>query len=193
MLPGPPRFQVEEYEGRRTLMADGVILSVDPAGGDPPFGYWTAMLPARAPRTALLLGLGAGTLAHLLVRRYPNVLVTGIDNDPELIAFARRHFDLELPNLTVVIADAFGYLGGCRDRFDYVAVDLFRGHEFERRSLSRPFLRQVKAVVGAQGEIALNLFRDGRSGTYVSRVARILRVTRVDRLVHNVVVHCAAD
>jgi spermidine synthase len=187
------RFQVEEYEGRRTLMSDGVILSVDPAAGDPPFGYWTAMLPERAPRTALLLGVGAGTLAHLLVRRFPAVQITGVDNDPELIAFARRHFDLELPNLTVVIEDAFQYVAACRDRFDYVAVDLFCGHEFQRKSLSRPFLRQLKAVATPQGEIAVNLFHDGRSGTYVSRVARILRITRLDRLVHNVVAHCAPD
>ncbi len=187
------RFQVEEYEGRRTLTADGVILSVDPTGGDPPFGYWTAMLPHQTPDTALLLGLGAGTLAHLLTRRFLGIRITGVDNDPELIAFARQHFDLDLPNLSVIIDDAFAFLARCPERFDYIAVDLFCGHEFQRRSLSRPFLRQLKAAAAPGGEIAINLFHDGRSGTYLSRVARILPITRVDRLVFNVVVHCVMD
>ena len=174
-------------------MTDGVILSVALNGGDPPFGYWTAMLPDRVPRTALLLGLGAGTLAHLLVRRFPQVQITGIDNNPELLAFARRHFDLDLPNLTVLIDDAFAYVATCREQFDYVAIDLFRGHEFQRKALSRPFLRQVKALTTPEGEVAVNLFRDGRSRAHVARLARLLHIVKVERLIYNVIVHCEAD
>ena len=188
------RFHLDEYEGFRTLMVDGVILSVDISAGDPPFGYWTAMLPERPPRNALLLGLGGGTLAHLLARRYPHVEITGIDNDPELIAFARQHFALgQLANLTIVIDDAFRYAATCREVFEYVAVDLFRGREFLRSCLSRPFLRHVKRVASPDGEIAKNLFHDGRSNTNLSRVGRILPITRIDRLPQNIVVHCAAD
>jgi len=188
------RFRLDEFEGFPSLVADGVILSVDPAAGDPPFGYWTAMLPDARVHRALILGLGGGTLAHLLARRFPGVRITGIDNDAEVIAFARRHFALgAVANLTVRIADAIGYLAHCREQFDYVAVDLFHGHEFMRASLSRPFLRDVKRVASAHGEVAFNLFHDGRSTTRVSRIHRILPVVRVDRLPQNVVVHCAAQ
>jgi spermidine synthase len=183
---------IEEYEGCRVLIQDGAILSVDVTDGNPPFGYWTAMLPAGTPRNALLLGLGAGTLAHLLTRRLPGIQIVGVDNDPRLIEFARLHFDLSLPNLDVVIGDAFAYTADCREQFDYVAVDLFCGHAFQRGVLSKPFLRHVRAIAGPTGEIVVNLFKDRRSNVYVGRLSRILAIHRVDRLSHNIVVHCRA-
>jgi spermidine synthase len=187
------RLQVEEYEGHRALMADGVILSVAVGEQEPPFGYWSAMLPEGAPRSALLLGLGAGTLAQLLTRRFPDIRIVGVDIDPHVVEFARRHFDLALPNLQVVVADAFAYVAGCLERFDYVAVDLFCGHAFQRAALARPFLRRLKTVAGPTGEIAVNLFRDRRCEVYVNRLARILRIHRVERLSRNVIAHCRAE
>jgi spermidine synthase len=183
-------LRIEEYEGHRVLVEDGAILSVAVTGGDPPFGYWTAMLPERAPRSALLLGLGAGTLAHLLTRRFPDVRIVGVDIDARLIAFARQHFDLTLSNLDVVIGDAFAFVAGCREHFDYVAVDLFRGHDFQRGALARPFLRHLRSIADPDGEIAVNFFKDRRSEVHVNRLARILTVHRVQRLPRNVVAHC---
>ena len=186
------RLRVEEYEGHRALMADGVILSVAVGEQEPPFGYWAAMLPEASPRNALLLGLGAGTLAQLLIRRAPDIRIVGVDIDPQIIEFARRHFDLALPNLQVVVGDAFAYIAACRERFDYIAVDLFCGHAFQRGALARPFLRHLRTVAGPTGEIVFNLFRDRRSEVYLGRLARILRVHRVERLSRNVIAHCRA-
>ena len=181
---------VEEYEGHRVLIQDGVILSVAVPAGDPSFGYWTAMLPEGTPRTALLLGFGAGTLAHLVARRFPGIRVVGVDIDPRVIEFARRHFDLAVPNLEIVIGDAFAYAAACREPFDYVAVDLFCGRAFQRGALAKPFLRSLKAIAGPSGEIVVNLFKDRRGDVYINRLARILVIHRVERLTYNIVVHC---
>ena len=192
VLPSTHGLSVEEYEGHRVLIQEGVILSVAVTAGDPPFGYWTAMLPEGMPRTALLLGVGAGTLAHLLARRFPGIRIVGVDIDPRVIEFARHHFDLAVPNLEVVIGDAFVYAVECRERFDYVAVDLFCGHAFQRGALAKPFLRRLAAIAGPTGEIVVNLFKDRRGDVYVNRLARILAIHRVERLTHNIVVHCRA-
>jgi spermidine synthase len=181
---------VEDYDGHRALWADGVIFSVAVEESDEPFGYWASMLPGTPPRTALLLGLGAGTLAHLLARRAPEVRIVGVDNDRELVEFARRHFDLTLPNLEVVIGDAFEFVTDCSWRFDYVAVDIFAGRMFHRGVLRRPFLRRLAGLTAPAGEIALNMFRDRRSASHLQRISAVLTVTRVDRLPCNVVVHC---
>jgi len=197
--PGSPRSndlgaaqtpQLDEYEGHRALMVDGVIFSVAVGEGTPPFGYWAAMLPQGSPRTALLLGLGAGTLAHLLTRQAPAVRITGVDIDPGIIDFARRYFDLALPNLEVIVADAFDYVARCTQPFDYVAVDLFRGAAFHRGVLARPFLQRLAAIAGPDGDIVINMYRDHRSDGFLRRIGRILEVARVDRLPCNVLVHC---
>lgn len=189
-LGAPARLEVQEFEGHRALVADGVIFSVDVTEADPPFGYWSAMLPSGTPCTALLLGLGAGTLAHLLSRRFPGIRITGIDNDPEVLAFARAHFDLDLPNLKVIVADAFDYVARCRRRFDFVAVDLFVGSAFEQGVLSPDFLQGLDAIRSDEGEIAFNLYRDQHARTYLTEIRRVLPVSRVNRLSHNVIVHC---
>ena len=182
--------QLDEYEGHRALMVDGVIFSVAVGAATPPFGYWAVMLPQGSPRTALLLGLGAGTLAHLLTRQAPAVRITGVDIDPGIIDFARRHFDLALPNLEVIVADAFDYVARCTQQFDYVAVDLFRGAAFHRGMLARPFLQRLAAIAGPDGDIVINMYQDHRSDGYLRRIARILKVARADRLPCNVLVHC---
>jgi spermidine synthase len=171
-------------------MVDGVIFSVAVGPETPGFGYWAAMLPQGAPRTALILGLGAGTLAHLLTRQAAGVRITGVDIDPGIIEFARRHFDFDLPNLEVIVADAFGYVSRCSRQFDYVAVDLFRGASFHRGVLARRFLRHLARIAGPEGDIVINLYQDPLSEGYLQRIARVLEIVRLDRLPCNVVAHC---
>ncbi|HEX2986871.1 MAG TPA: methyltransferase domain-containing protein [Chloroflexota bacterium] len=185
-----PRIWVGEDEGRRALLQDGVILSVAVEGAEPPSGYWAAMLPHGSPSSALILGLGGGTLAHLLSRRYQGIQIVGIDTDVELIDFARREFDLDLPNLEVVIQDAFEYVAQCRRHFDYVAVDLFAGYDFQRGVVAKPFLRHLKEIVGPGGEITFNIFRDKRTETHLNRISRVLRIKQKLVVGRNVVVHC---
>ncbi len=187
------RIRVVDDDGHPALAVDGVILSVAVDGSEPPSGYWAAMLPDGSPGSALLLGLGGGTLAHLLSQRYPSIQIVGIDCDAEIVEFARRHFRLDLPNLEIVLGDAFGYVEHCTRGFDFVAVDIFVGYDFQRGVLAKPFLRRLKSMIGHGGEVVFNLFRDRRTDTHLDRIARVLRIFRVDRVGRNVVVHCRGN
>jgi len=64
--PDEPGARVELVDdgGRPALAIDGAIQSVALDAGGAAGGYWAAMLPDRAPRDALLLGLGGGTIAQ---------------------------------------------------------------------------------------------------------------------------------
>ncbi len=189
------RIRIEEDGDRLTLVVDGAVISLAVDAAHPPSGYWAAMLPRRAPRTALILGLGGGTLAHLLTLCYPGVRIVGVDVDAELMEFARHQFRLDLPNLEVVVADAFAYVPGCQRGFDYIAVDLFRGYDFQRKALARPFLRRLLWMLehgpSGEGEASFNLFKDRRTTQHIGRIARVLPVRRLDEVSLNVVVHCA--
>src|SRR5262249_9757703 len=77
----------------QSVFVPETVAAAEPSGGVPPEpgdsepqpgpnrGYWGLLLPTRCPRRALLLGLGGGTVAHLLTQRCPNTVITGIEHD----------------------------------------------------------------------------------------------------------------
>ncbi|HZU07656.1 MAG TPA: methyltransferase domain-containing protein [Chloroflexota bacterium] len=185
-----PRVQVAEDEGRRALLVDGVVQSVAVDGPGIPTGYWAQMLPEVRPRRALLLGLGAGTVAHLLVRRFGPVPMIGVEVDAEVLAVARAEFGLALPSLTIVEADARRYVLECSERFDYVCVDLYRGGQLERGALARPFLRGIRRRLLPGSLVVFNLLRDKRLPRRLQRVQQVFPRTEVRGVGKNVVVRC---
>jgi len=185
--PGELPPWIGDSGGRRALFVDGVVQSVDP--DDAAGGYWQAMLPEQRPASALLLGLGGGTVAHLLVRRFGPLPITGVDSSPEMIAIAREAFALaELP-LTIVQADALQYVHHTDERFGYVAVDLYRGNRLVRGVLALPFLRALAARLLPGGTLAFNLFADSYLQGRLSRLERMFERQRVEIVGANAIFH----
>ncbi len=184
----PRNVRLGEDRGRPALLVNGVVQSVAPAaaGG----GYWEAMLPAHRPRRALLLGVGGGTLAHLLVARFGPMPIVGVDDDPAVVALARSAFGPLPPSLDIVLADAITFVEGCRGRFDYIAVDLFHGAQPPRGVVSAPFLKALEAALLPGGLVVFNLFRDARVERRVGRVGAVLRVVETTNVRDNVLVRC---
>jgi spermidine synthase len=188
--PGSQVVRIGEDAGRAALLVDGVVQSISPADGLANGGYWAAMVPRLPPRRALILGLGGGTLARLLYLRWgEGVHIVGVDDDLTIVETARAAGWLALPDLEVVVADAFAFVQACEQRFDYVAIDLFRGEQLAGRAFTRPFLRRVRGLLEPPAMLAINLFRDRREAQRVERLARWFEIR--DRLAvgGNVVVH----
>ena len=151
---------------------DGTVQSVL---ADDPFGYWHAMVPSVRPRRALLLGLGAGTVARLIHERFGPVPTIGVDDDPAVLAVAQRAL-ADLPDFGIVQADAFEFVAACAEgseRFDYAAVDLYRGARLAHGVVGRPFLKALKTVLQPRGVAAFNLFLERRAADRVRRIERV--------------------
>ena len=160
-------------------------------------GYWGLMLPPECPRRALLLGLGAGTVARLLARRCPETRMVGIERDSEVIAVARLDFGLDdLPGLTVVEADAFAWAPEHAETepgaYDLICLDLFEAGRLALGTLATPFLRQIAALLAPGGTLTINLMVTGRTPEQLHRVRRVFAITRELRLRGNLVVHAQA-
>jgi spermidine synthase len=175
--------------GLPALMVGGVIQSVSvetATAGE----YWPAMLPAVRPRHVLLLGAGGGTLAALLTRRFGGVRILAVDDDVRVVALGRQALYLGLPNVELVLADAFAFCAACRGRFEFIAVDLFRGGTRPRAVLGRPFLHDLRRLAAPHALIAINLFRDRRTSMHITRIERVLTVTRRTDVGLNTILHC---
>lgn len=179
------------------LEVGGVVQSVVPPASahiGEIAGYWPAMLPARCPRRALLLGLGGGTVARLLAARCPDAEILGIERDKAVLDIARGELWLDnVVGLTVVLADAFAWVAEASTheggRFDLVCLDLFEGGRLSLGTLATPFLRQVALLLSERGTLAVNLMVTGRLGEQLHRLGRVYALDRCDRLGGNLVAH----
>lgn len=154
---------------------DGTVQSVL---ADDPSGYWSRMLPDARPGRALLLGLGAGTIARLLHDRFGDVPIVGVDDDLAVVDFARELLR-DLPHLEIVHGDAFRYVeeaASRRERFDYAAIDLYRGNVLVHGVVGRPFMRAIKSLLEPRGLAVFNLFYERRVDDRIRRIGRVLRV-----------------
>ena len=167
--------------------------STQPQPG-PGGGYWGLMLPVTCPRRALLLGVGGGTIAHLLARRCPGVAIVGIERDAEVLAVARADFGLDtIPNMEVVEADAFSWVSEHSDAepgsFDLICLDLFEAGRLTLGTLATPFLRQIGALLAPGGILTVNLMVTGRTPEQLHRIERVFTIQREMKLRGNLVVH----
>jgi spermidine synthase len=185
-----PEVRIGDDGGRAALLVDGVVQSISPEDGLASGGYWAAMVPDdQPPRRGLILGLGGGTLARLLHARWGPFPIVGVDDDPAIVELARQVGWLPSEDLQVVEADAFGYVQSCKERFDYIAVDLFRGEQLASRAFGKPFLRRLRALLVPRGRLAINLFTDIRMLHRVGRIALFFDIRDQRGVGGNLVVH----
>jgi spermidine synthase len=187
--------RIIRQEGRRALAVDGVVQSIEVVPDEPTPGYWPEMLPARPPASALLLGYGGGTVARLLLDAYPEIAIVAVDDDESILELGRRNlrFRVDDPRLRLEVADAFAHareLAVRGERFDLVAVDLYRAGEMERAVIARPFLKRVESLLTDEGTAAFNLMRDRRTARRLRRIGQHLRITETRLVGLNCVVHC---
>lgn len=190
LSPGARVVRLGEDTGRAALLVDGVVQSISPADGLASGGYWAAMVPSLRPRRVLILGLGGGTLARLIQARWgPGVAIVGVDDDSAVLETARAAGWLPTSGLELVEGDAFAYVQTCAERFDYVAVDLFRGEQVVGRAFGKPFLRRVRDLLEPRGWLGINFFRDARADDRRERIAALFDVRTCTHVGGNVVLH----
>lgn len=180
-----------EDSGRPVLLVDGTVQSVL---ADDPSGYWAQMIPNVRPSRALLLGLGAGTVARLLHARFGDVPMVGVEEDADVIAFARELLR-ELPSLEIVQADALAYVTEAAAdgrRFDYAAIDLYRGDQLVHGVVGRPFLRALRTLLTPRGVAVFNLFFERRVEDRIRRIGRVFRIADRRLVGKNLLLWCQA-
>lgn len=192
-MPGPRRLRpvVRLEGGRKVLRVAGIIQSMEAVDDRP--DLWDALVPATpAIRRALLLGLGGGTVASVVLRRFPRAAITGVDDDERMLELARGAFGLRRHRaLRMVAADAFDFVESDTGPYELICVDLFRGLRMPPRVLSERFLLALRRLAAPEGTVTFNLMHTADIERRVRRLSRVLPVRAVMEIGGNVVAHCA--
>jgi len=172
----------QRVDGQRELRIDAgwSTQSIRAAEGPARSGSWPLFLVAQAlrpgcataPKRALVLGLGGGTMARDLSLAFPGVEVTGVELDLELVELGRRYLDLPAKT-RVVIEDARRFAHHDTGRYDLIFVDTFRDVYIPPHLTTREFFADLARRLAPGGVLAINLFAWNGD----DRIARALGAT----------------
>ncbi len=144
----------------RRLFTESLYNPADPR--ELPVTYTRYMTAALAYPTALTsileIGLGGGRTAQYLSLHMPNLRLTSVELDPEVIALAQRHFGVrQTARFTIVQRDGRMYLRQTPDRYDAIFVDAYRGTFVPFHLLTREFFQSAKRKLNPGGIVAQNI------------------------------------
>ena len=180
-----PRVEVRRTSRGLELRLDGTLASSHPTGGAGTGPVWDALalpvlaLPPERRRSALILGLGGGSVARVLRALAPWVRIVGVEIDPAVVSAARAHLSLDAAGVEVVIADALSALRGERRKFDLIVEDVFIGATRDVRKpagFPEPVLALARRRLAPGGLLVCNTIHEGLA------VATALRAHATDLL-----------
>lgn len=116
----------------------------------------------------LILGLGCGDAAKIVVKRWPEAKIVGVEIDPIVVGIGKKYFGVgEIANLEVMVGDAvtkvkrqkLNVKSECQMlKFDLILVDLYLGKEFPKEAESDEFLYGLKEILSSDGIAIFNRF-----------------------------------
>jgi spermidine synthase len=162
--------RLERAEGRHgplELACEQGRPVVNSAGANQSFGslhrVWRDALDhfvphGRPPRQVPVVGLGAGSVVHILrAERGIDAAITAVEDDTLMVRWGRTHFGLSAwPHLTLLEADAREALAGLKDRYDLVLVDLFTDLDVPERAGTDAFLDLLRTCTAEGGLLLFN-------------------------------------
>lgn len=169
-------------EGRRVLELDAGTAeqSVHPGpGAAVDYGPWPvlAAAPHLAPggpggHRAFVVGLGGGTVARLIVDRFPDAKVRGAEIDPVVVRLARRHLGLAHPRIHAIVADGRVALRREPARsLDAVIVDAYRDVYLPFHLATRELFAFAASRLRPGGVLVLNVVTLGRHPDLLAALA----------------------
>jgi spermidine synthase len=110
------------------------------------------------PESALVIGLGGGSLVKRMWRDYPALSIDAIELDEQVVAIARDYFELpEDPRIRVFVDDGRAFLGYCAETYDIIVIDAFDDDHIPQPLLTQEFLLTCRDHLSADGVIAYNV------------------------------------
>ena len=106
----------------------------------------------------LVLGVAGGSVIKTLVNEIQfKGKIIGVEIDAAVIEIANIYFDLEkIPNLEIVIDDAFEFVLKTKDTYDLIIIDIFQDTKMPNFLFEDFFINRINFLLNVNGFILFN-------------------------------------
>src|SRR5512138_1169258 len=111
--------------------------------------------PSQVRRVAIV-GLAAGTTARQMTAVYGPIPIDGFEIDPKIVEVGRKYFDMNMPNLNVIIGDGRWNLEQSPYKYDIIAVDAYRPPYIPAHMTTQEFFQIAADHLTENGVLAIN-------------------------------------
>jgi spermidine synthase len=126
-------------------------------------GYTQAMMAGLffipTVKTAIIMGLGAGSMAKNLLNSFSELNVHAIEYRAAVAKTAKEYFYLpDTDRLFIHIDDAVNYIKNTDLKSDIIFSDLYNSQGMEPKQVQASYLRDCKNALSKQGVLVLNIW-----------------------------------
>jgi spermidine synthase len=106
----------------------------------------------------LVLGVAGGSVVKTLANEiHFKGKITGVEIDPEIIEIANTYFSLnKIPNLTIIIDDAFEFVLKTHENYDLIIIDIFQDTTMPNFLFEKFFIDRIGSLLKPSGYILFN-------------------------------------
>ncbi len=127
--------------------------------------------PEKVTRMAIV-GLAAGTTAREAAAVFQNITIDGIEIDPLIVSVARKYFDMNEPNLNVIIEDGRVGLEKSPHRYQVISVDAYRPPYIPPHMTTQEFFQIAHDRLTSDGVLVINVGRGPEDRRLVESILR---------------------
>jgi spermidine synthase len=164
-------------------------------------GTWDLFLAApyfypqpRVPERLAVVGLAAGTIPRQYTAVYGALPIDGIEIDGAIVETGRKYFDMNEPNLNVIVDDGRYALAHSAHTYSVIGVDAYRVPYIPWHLTTREFFEEARSKLAPEGVLVINVGRaledrrlvDALVGT-ISRVFPAVHVVDVPSSFNSIV------
>ncbi len=110
-------------------------------------------------KSMAIVGLAAGTTARQASIAYENIQIDGFEIDPQIVEVAHKYFDMNQPNLNVIVQDGRWGLNHSTGHYQIISVDAYRPPYIPWHLTTREFFEEVHAHLTEDGVMVINVGR----------------------------------
>lgn len=167
----------------RRLVVGGLNQSINADAPDVEERIWGVLAQTQTSnlkiQNSLILGLGGGTVAHLLTKRFGPISIDAVEIDPMMVEVGKKFFNFDkLPNLNIIIADAVSVVQNPSDYFllpnayCLIIVDLYCGSHYPPEAESLSFLAGLKRLTHPSGVVVFNRISGGKDSEFEEKLRK---------------------